>query len=98
MAVMARALSAEPVDGPVAGRGGDPGPRVRGRAGGRPPFDGHGEGVLDRLFGDVDAAEEADQGGHTPAGFGPEDRRNVHGPGRPAYSPWKGRTSTAPLQ
>src|SRR5439155_16768580 len=90
VAVMARALPAQPVDGPVAGRGGDPGARVGRQAGGRPPLEGHGEGVLDRLFGDVDVTEEADQGGGGPARLRPEDRRDVHGYSR--------RTATGPAR
>ena len=41
--------------------------RVWRHTGFRPPVERHSERVLDRLFGDVDVAEEADQGGDAPA-------------------------------
>ena len=51
--------------------------------------DGDDERLLDRLLGDVDVAEEADQGGHGPAGLLPED------PGDLAVSHELGRSVTA---
>ena len=63
VAVVARRLPAQAVDGPVAGGGDDPAAGVGRHAGGRPLLHGHRERVLDRLFGEVDVAEEADQGG-----------------------------------
>ena len=38
----------------------------------RPPLEGDDEGLLDRLLGEVDVAEEADQGGDGPAELLPE--------------------------
>ena len=57
-------LAAQPVERLVAGRGDDPAARVGRYAGGRPALGRDGEGLLDRLLGEVDVAEEADQGGH----------------------------------
>ena len=56
-----------------AGLGGTPGRR--------PPLERDDERVLDRLFGDVDVAEEADQGGDGTTGLLPED----------LLRPWSGR-------
>src|SRR5919109_990556 len=59
--VLAGRLPAEAVDRPVAGGGDDP-PGGAGRQPcRRPPLHRRGEGVLDRLLGDVDVAEDADQ-------------------------------------
>jgi hypothetical protein len=62
-----RALAAQPVDRAVARGGHQPGAGVVGRAGPRPALRRHREGLLDGLLGEVEVAEEADQGGeHTP--------------------------------
>ena len=61
------------------------------------------ERLLDRLLGDVDVAEEADQGRDRPAGLLPEDPLDavpvaIVGHGRYASgSSWNGRTSTGAL-
>ena len=73
VAVMAGCLTAQAVDGAVAGGGGDPAARVRRQPGRRPPLARNQERLLDHLFGDVDVAEETDQGGDDPAGFLTED-------------------------
>ena len=88
--VVAGRLPAEPVDGPVAGRGDDPAARVGRHAVDRPALDGDGERLLDRLLGEVDVAEDADQGGDDPAVLLAEDRSIV--PRRPA------RRATAPAR
>ncbi len=62
VAVVARRLAPEAVDRAVAGRGHDPAARIRRDAGRGPAPRGDDECVLDRLFGDVDVAEEANQG------------------------------------
>ena len=68
-----------------------------------PSFGGDGEGLLDRLFGEVDVAEEADQGGHGPPGALPDSALQGPGlraghflsppvsPGKPALPPAHGR-------
>ena len=62
------------------------------------------EGVLDRLLGDVDVAEEADQAGDRPSGFLPEDASDGVGvdvgtaQDSTGGSSWNGRTSTLPWQ
>jgi hypothetical protein len=55
-------IAADAVDGPVARRGDQPARRVVGRTIARPPRGGNGEGVLGGLLGEVEVAEEADQG------------------------------------
>jgi len=66
------ALAAEPVDGLVAGGGDDPGPGPVGDARARPTLDGDQEGLLDRLLGQVEVAEDTDEGGHGLPGLLPE--------------------------
>ena len=98
VAVLARRLAAEPVDGAVARGGDDPARRARGEPARRPALDRGDEGVLDRLLGEVDVAEDADQDGDRAAVFLAEDTfdlRRVGGHGaQPSVSSWKGRTST----
>jgi hypothetical protein len=54
--------STQPVDGfEPAGRD-QPRARIGGCALGRPLFDGRGERILQRLLGEIEVAEEADQG------------------------------------
>ncbi len=50
-----------------------PGARVGGEAIARPLFDGGGERVVHRLLGEIEIAEQADQGGEHAAGIGPVD-------------------------
>ena len=69
----------------------------------RPAFARDEERLLDHLFGEVDVAEETDQGGDDPTGLLTEDPFEVAGVGdRPgtvrSYSAWNGRTSTGPMQ
>jgi hypothetical protein len=67
-----------------------------GSAAARPPAsaDGLGEGVLDRLLGDVHVPEAADQDGHRPAVLLSEGTRDLRrGYGGHAPPCWKGRTS-----
>jgi hypothetical protein len=98
--VIAEPLPAKAVDRPVAGRGDDPSRRARWQSGGRPPPDRRGERVLDRLLGDVDVTEDADQDGHRATVLLAEHTLDLRGgQGRhagyqPSGSSWNGRTST----
>src|SRR5450755_1264021 len=80
------------------GRGRQPG-RARRKSLRRPPGHGCGEGLLDRLLGDVDVAEDADQRGHRAAVLGAEHPGDlqVTGSGQAGYRPSprsvNGRTS-----
>jgi hypothetical protein len=73
LTVVPLGLPAQPVDGPVAGGGGDPGAGVRRQPGLRPGRGRGQEGLLDRLLGQVDAAEDPDERGDRPAGLRAED-------------------------
>ena len=99
--VVAGGLAPDPVDRAVAGRRDDPPGRVRRHAALRPALERDGEGVLDRLLGEVDVAEEADQGGDgAPALLrGRPVRPPPHSvpAAQDAGSSWKGRTSTGAL-
>ena len=64
--------------GPIAGRRDDPSGRARRQSGRRPPLHGRRERVLDRLLGEGDVTEDADQG---------RDRAAVLLDGRPVRSP-----------
>jgi hypothetical protein len=55
------------IDGLVPGRLDDPRAGDVGDAGGRPLLDGGGERVLGGLLGEVELADEPDQGGDDPA-------------------------------
>ena len=59
--VGAGGFAPEPIDGPVAGRSGQPGARSVGHAVTTPPLGGDGEGLLGRFLGELKVAEEADQ-------------------------------------
>ena len=83
-----RAVAADPVDRAVAGGGDQPGARVRRRAVAGPALGGGRERLLGGLLGEVEVAEEADQGGQDAAPLlaeDPLDQRST-----------TGRTSTAP--
>ena len=58
---------AKPVDRAVPRGRRDPGPGVVRHATLRPRLDGRDEGVLDRLLGEVEVAQDADQRGDRPA-------------------------------
>jgi len=65
-------LAAQPVKGLVPGGRDDPATRVGRHAVGRPAFESDREGFLDRVFGEVNVAEDAGQGGHRAARALPE--------------------------
>src|SRR5580765_1028636 len=111
MAVMAGCLTTQAVNGAVPRGGGDPAARVGRQSGCRPPLARDHERLLDHLLGDVDIAEETDQGGDDPAGFltedpfevGCVDGRHVRvrtrarpGTGGPRPDPCKRRTLSPP--
>ena len=54
-------IAAQPIDRPVARRGRDPRPGIRGQAIDRPALEGGDERVLNGLFGSVKVARHADQ-------------------------------------
>src|SRR2546422_9662835 len=66
-------LAAQAVYGAVAGGRRDPGAGVGRQAGTRPLAQGDGERVLHRILGEVDVAEDADQGSDRSAGLLAED-------------------------
>ena len=57
----------ESVDRPIAGGRRDPGAGIGRHAVARPALEGHDEGFLDRFLGDVEVAEDPDQGRNRPA-------------------------------
>jgi hypothetical protein len=65
-------LAAQAVDGAVAGGGGDPRAGVVGHPLPRPSLDGDGEGLLDGLLGQVEVADDPDQGRDRPPRLLPE--------------------------
>ena len=67
------------VDGLVPGGLDDPGARELGDAGGPPLVHGGRKGFLRRLFGQVEIADQADQGGDDPAPIGAIDCFNGGG-------------------
>jgi hypothetical protein len=68
-----RAIPADPVDRTVPRRRHEPGARVVGRAVSRPTLGCDRESLLSGLLGQLEAAEEADQGGEDTAPFVAED-------------------------
>ena len=78
-----RRFAAQPVDGLIPGGGDDPAGRAGRQAAGRPARRGAGEGVLDRVLGDVDVAEHADQDRDRPPVLLTEHPLDIRtGPGR----------------
>ena len=77
IAIGARRFAAQPVDRPVAGGGGDPSARVGWHASDRPAFGGDRKCLGDRVLGEVDVAEDADQGGSATPDLAPEDGSEV---------------------
>ena len=105
--IVARCLTTQAIDRTVTRGRRDPAAGVGGQAGDRPAFARDHERLLDHLLGDVDIAEETDQGRDDPTGFLSEDPFEIgrvdggHVP--PANiqpvggSSWNGRTSTGPM-
>ena len=90
MPLAAGRFATESVDGAVACGRRDPAARVGRYPGLRPPLRRDGECLGHGVLGEVDVAEDADQGGRASAGFAPEDLVERVG------HPWAGRTSTGP--
>jgi hypothetical protein len=57
-----RAVAADPVDRAVARDGDEPAGRIGGHAVPGPPLEGDGDGLLKGVLGEVEVAEDADQG------------------------------------
>jgi hypothetical protein len=101
-AVGLRASASQAVDGPPSRRGRDPCRRVGRHTVARPGRDGGDEGVLDRVLGQLQVAELADERGQdgcalaAKRALGRRDggvrARGAHSGSRPAM----GRTSTVP--
>ena len=85
----------QPVEGPVAGRGGEPCAGAVRDAVARPALKRTGEGVLHALLGQVPVPRHPDQGRHDAARLLPEDGSDL-GIGRHDQSSSNGLTSTAP--
>ena len=89
-----RALAPDAVDGAVAPGGHQPGHRVLGRPLARPPLGRDRERLLGGLLGEVEVAEEADQGREDPAPLALEDLLDQCAVSVGIST--SGRTSTAP--
>lgn len=101
MTLISLRLPAETVDRPVPSGGDDPTRGAGGRAGLWPFLHRDGKRLLDRIFGDVDVTESADQGGDCTTGLLAEDPGYlvvVDAVGQASSSSWKGRTSTGARQ
>jgi hypothetical protein len=70
--LLVAALPAQAVDRAVAGGAHDPGAGVVRQPVARPALERHHEGLLDRLLGEVEVGEDADQGRHRPSRLAPE--------------------------
>jgi hypothetical protein len=68
-----RAVAADPVDRAVAGGGDQPRPRVLGRTVAGPALDRDRERLLRGFLGEIEVAEEANQGSDDAAPFVAED-------------------------
>jgi hypothetical protein len=79
IAVLPGGLPPDSVDGPVAGGGDDPPRRAGWDSGGWPPLHRHREGILDRVFGDVDVTEDTDEHCHRPPVLLAEDPSDLRG-------------------
>ena len=66
-------LAAQVIDGPISRGRRDPATRVRRQSLDGPLSKSEGERLLDRVLGDVDVAEDADQCGHRSTGLLAED-------------------------
>jgi hypothetical protein len=95
LSVFTQRLSPKPIDGAVAGRRDDPSHGAGGQPGGGPSQHGRRERVLNRLLGDIDVAEVADQHGHGAAVVLAEEARDLIDGRRAVHQcwSWNGRTS-----
>src|ERR1700674_3985782 len=97
--VLAGRLPAKAIDRPVAGGGDDPARRTGRQSTGWPSLHRRREGVLDRLLGNVDVAEDANQHGHrasvlfTEYTFNLRGRKGLPASDQSSLSSWNGRTS-----
>ena len=88
--------AADPVDRRVARDGLDPGPRLARDPGPRPPLERRRERVLHRVLGELEVAEDADQGREDTASLVPEDALELVYPATSAGCSTTGRTSITP--
>ena len=94
--VLERPGAADPVDRGVAGNGLDPGPGLSRDPGSRPPLERLGERVLYRVLGELEVAEDADQGREDTPSLVPEDALELVYPATSADCITTGRTSITP--
>src|SRR6266516_1075594 len=93
------ALAPQAVDGLVASRLGHPRTRVRGRALARPLLERRRKRLVHDLLGEVEVAEQADQGGEDAPrllAIEPADHLRDHRPSAAAYTTADGRTARLP--
>jgi hypothetical protein len=70
-------IAPQPIDRPVSRRRRDPTTRVGWEAIAGPHLERHREGLLNRVLGEIDVAEDADQGGYGATELGTEDRTDL---------------------
>ena len=87
---------ADPVDRSIARDGLDPGARPARNACAGPPLERRGERVLHRVLGELEVAEDADQGREDAAPLVPEDALELVYPATSADCITSGRTSIVP--
>jgi hypothetical protein len=87
---VSRPVAADPIDGAVARRRGEPGAGIRGSTLPRPALGRNRERLLRGFLGEVEVAEEADERSEDAAPLVPEDGVEL------AQRSTTGRTSTAP--
>ena len=90
-----RPLAPNPVDRSVPGRRDEPAGRVRRHALARPALERPLDGVPERVLGEVDVAEDADQGGEDTSVLLAEELRELLYAGTPSIA-MIGRTSIVP--
>ena len=93
-----RALAADPVDGAVARRRHEPAGRVVRRPVARPALERRRERVLERVLGEVEVAEDADQGCQDARALVPEDLLESFYAATSASRMTTGRTSMWPMR
>src|SRR5688572_16642795 len=90
--LVTRRFAPKTIDDAVPSRRDEPSGRARRKTIGRPSLNGHGKGVLDRFFGEIDVAESTDENGNGPAVLVTKDPLDLV---QCVPSSWNGRTSIA---